>query len=244
MIDLSEKAKVFNSALNSIERGYNPDIILIACNTLSIVYPHTLYAKNSKTEVKGIVDSGVSLFENKLKSGTDKIIIFGTPTTINSNVYKNSLIKNGIDETQIVNQACSELETVIQNNPIGEEAKKSIAKFVSEASILANYDSQKVYAGFCCTHYGYSGQIFRDELSKQLNNEIEILNPNNTMSDFLFNDSDKVFASCKTTVEIVSQVKLKDNEIYSLAEIIRKKSPKAATALENYSFVKNLFAKV
>ena len=244
MRNLSEKAKVFNDALNSIERRYNPDIILIACNTLSIVYPYTLHAKNSKTEVKGIVESGVSLFENKLKSGTDKIIIFGTPTTINSNVYKDSLTKNGIDETQIINQACLELETVIQNNPSSEETHRGIADFVGQASKLISSDSNKVYAGFCCTHYGYSEQTFRDELAKQLNVEIEILNPNNTMLDFLFNDSSKLFTSCKTTVKIVSQVKLKHNEIYSLAEIIRKESPMTAAELESYSLVENLFAKV
>ncbi len=54
MMDLSEKAIVFNNALNSIEENYKPDIILVACNTLSIVYPHTNYAQNPKTEVRGL----------------------------------------------------------------------------------------------------------------------------------------------------------------------------------------------
>ena len=121
--DFSEKVKVFNNALNSIETKYNPDLILIACNTLSVVFPHTDFAQNSKIEVKGILDSGVALFSDSIKNNEDKIILFGTPTTIISDVYKNKLVELGVKESQIVNQACPDLETEIQNNPSGIETK-------------------------------------------------------------------------------------------------------------------------
>ena len=238
----SDKVIIFNNALNSIEANYNPDIILIACNTLSVVYPHTEFAKNSETEVKGIVDGGVSLFANNLRNKSDKIILFGTPTTINSDVYKQLLVKAGIEETQIVNQECLELESVIQNNPNSDKTNRLIAKFVQEASKLISSDSKNIYAGLCCTHYGYSESFFYTELSKQFNSNVKILNPNSKMLDYLF-DSKAVFNNCKTTVKVVSKVKLRKNEIKLLSDILRKESPKTSVALENYEFIENLFQK-
>ncbi len=243
MSELNEKTKVFNNALNSMVDNYNPDIILMACNTLSVVYPHTKFAKDTKTKVKGIVDSGIDLFNNNLSTASSNIILFGTSTTINSNVYKNALLKNGIDETQIINQTCLDLETEIQNNPSSMETRKLITNFVSSAINGIKNNTAKTYAGLCCTHYGYSEQIFFDELSKQLSSEVKILNPNSKMLDFLFSDSTKPIVDSKINVEVVSQVKLRKNEIASLAKIIRAKSPKTATALENYSFIRNLFSK-
>ena len=243
MSKLSEKAKVFNNALNSIMDNYNPDIILIACNTLSIVYPHTMFANVSKTKVKGIVESGIELFSKHIVSSNNNIILFGTPTTINSDVYKNALIKNGIAKTKIINQACLDLETIIQNNPNSRETRESIANFVSLATSKIRDSKKKTYAGLCCTHYGYSEQMFFNELSKQLECETEILNPNNKLLDSLFTDSDETITDSKIKVEVVSQVKFRNNEIVSLSKILRKKSPKTATALKNYNFIEKLFSK-
>lgn len=241
MKDLSEQAKVFNKALNSISENYNPDLILIACNTLSIIYPHTQFAKSTIIEVKGIVDSGVALYKDSLKSINDKIILMGTPITINSNVYTNALIKQGIEEAQIINQPCLELETPIQNNPSSDETREAIKDFVSQAAAKVDSPSDKIFVGFCCTHYGYSEKIFIDEFSKQLNNKIEILNPNNKMLDFLFVNSKETLTNCELSVEVVSKVKFLSNEINSLSSIINVASPRTAKALENYEFIENLF---
>jgi glutamate racemase len=67
MPTMEVKAEVFNQALISMEDKFSPDIILIACNTLSIVYPHTQFAQVSKTPVLGIVDFGVSMILSELK---------------------------------------------------------------------------------------------------------------------------------------------------------------------------------
>jgi glutamate racemase len=243
MRDLSEQAKVFNKALNSICEKYNPDLVLIACNTLSIIYPHTQFAKTTKIEVKGIVDSGVALYKDSLKNINEKIILMGTPITINSNVYNNALIKHGIDETQVINQPCLELETSIQNNPSSDETRDAIKGFVSQAARKVDSPSDKIFVGFCCTHYGYSEKIFNNEFSKQLNNKIVILNPNNKMLDFLFANSNETHANCELSVKVVSQVKFPKNEINSLTSIINLASPKTARALETYEFIENLFNK-
>ena len=243
MKSITEKAGVFNNALNSMVEKFAPDLILIACNTLSVVYPHTNFAKNPKTKVVGIVESGVSLFVENLQNSDDKLILLGTPTTINSNVYKNELIKLGISENQIINEPCLELETAIQNDPNSLETKNLIENFVTEALKQMDSVPNKIFAALCCTHYGYSENLFLEKISNQVKSKVGILNPNNTMIDFLFENSAKLFENMKISVKIISQVKLKENEINSLSSILGVKSPKTGLALKEYSFIDNLFSR-
>jgi len=242
--DFSDKVKIFNNALNSIENNFQPDLILIACNTLSVVYPHTKFSQNSKTEVKGILDSGVDLFKSFIQERNDKIIIFGTPTTIISNVYNDELINAGIKASQIVNQACPDLESEIQRDPISDITKNSISKFVKEAAGSAEYFGKTLYAGLCCTHYGYSENVFLETLSLEFNCEVKTLNPNTKMLDFLFDASKKTYSNAKVTVRVVTQVILRESEIKSLSNIFSSDSPKTATALRDYEYIQNLFEKV
>ena len=44
-----------------------PDRIVIACNTLSILYPHTDFSRAAAMPVLGIVDAGVDLFAERLR---------------------------------------------------------------------------------------------------------------------------------------------------------------------------------
>ncbi|MCF6268659.1 MAG: hypothetical protein L3J41_03015 [Melioribacteraceae bacterium] len=242
-IDFSEKVTIFNNALTSIEANYNPDLILIACNTLSVIFPHTEFASNSKINIKGILDCGINLFRNSIKNSDEKTILFGTPTTINSNVYKDELIKLGINEAQIINQACPNLETQIQNNPNSIETQNSINRFVKEAVKKLGSIPQKTHVGFCCTHYGYSESLFANEFYNNLKSDFEILNPNNKMIDFLFAETKKLYSHSNVAVKVVSQVELKKSEIELLSNILITNSPKTTAALRNYEFIKNLFAK-
>lgn len=241
MKDMDEKAKVFNKALISIEKLFNPDLILIACNTLSIVYPNTAFSKNTQTKVNGIVESGFSLFNNSIKNNSDRIVLMGTPTTINSNVYKNELVRNGVNEEQIVNQPCFDLETSIQKDPSSNETRNEISKFVSLATKNLVDTTSKTYIGFCCTHYGYSKDLFLEEFKNRFIGEVEILNPNSKMIDFLFEKPHRLFKNADVTVRLVTRVKLRESEIRSLSHLLQSDSPKTAEAILNYEFEENLF---
>ncbi len=59
MPSMNEKAAVFSEALRGMVAKIHPDAILIACNTLSVVYPHTAFARTADIPVVGIVDIGV-----------------------------------------------------------------------------------------------------------------------------------------------------------------------------------------
>ncbi|MBZ0184496.1 MAG: hypothetical protein K8F60_18705 [Melioribacteraceae bacterium] len=238
-----KKVEVFNSSLYSIENMFNPHLILIACNTLSVVYEDTDFKKRTDTEVLGIIDLGIELIEEKLnENGNSNILLLGTPTTINSNSYKNKLIKKVISESKIINQSCPLLESEIQINPKSNKVKLMTENFLKEALSQSEYLSDKVITSLCCTHYGYSEEIIRKSAEEIFNKEIEIVNPNTKMVEETLQRLKLITKDFSNiTSEVFSQVLLKDEEIKSLSEIIYQDSPQVSQALQNYLFEKNLF---
>lgn len=239
-----EKVKVFNNALYAIEENYKPDIILIACNTLSVVYPTTQFAKQSRTKVEGIVEAGVDLFfENLKREQNSSIILFGTPTTINSGLHKSLLIKKGIEEKRIVNQSCPILESEIQDDPESGKVFRLIQQFINEASEKIVYGNEKVYAGFCCTHYGYSSDIFENVMIDKFGDNVEILNPNSKMVESLVKKNTESYDGSSMTVKVVSQVEIYEHEKKALSKILKNDAPLTVAAIEEYELRPNLFGK-
>ena len=239
-----EKANVFNNALYSIQDNYKPDIILIACNTLSVIYSLTQFSNQTKIKVEGIVEAGVKLFLDNLKNEKESsIILFGTPTTIESKLHRSLLIKNGIDEHRIINQSCPMLESEIQDDPRSGKVLELIHQFVNEASEKVVHKNKKVYVGFCCTHYGYSSDIFERVLTEKFGENVEVLNPNSKMVTSLMEERSEGFSNTTLSVEVVSQVEIYAHEKFALSKILSSNSPLTVEAIKNYNLRPNLFEK-
>ncbi len=57
---LERRVRVFDNALRAMDR-FDPDQILIACNTLSVIYSHTPFARETNKKVREIVSHGVEM---------------------------------------------------------------------------------------------------------------------------------------------------------------------------------------
>ncbi|MEN8193626.1 MAG: hypothetical protein ABFS12_12465 [Bacteroidota bacterium] len=244
MKNIDEKAAVFNNALFSIQKNYDPEIILIACNTLSVIYHMTPYSEKTKIKVEGIVKNGIELFLENLKHEKENIIIlFGTPTTIESQQHKRLLIEEGIDENRIVDQSCPMLESEIQDDPSSNQTKELIQKYVDEASEIITSYTSKVYAGLCCTHYGYSTDVFYNTMKNKFGDNVSILNPNDKMVEELIKERNVSYRESKISVKIVSQVEIYEHEKQALSNVLRDSAPLTVKAIKNYEQIPNLFGK-
>jgi len=241
--DIEEKLKVFNSALTGITK-LKPDIILIACNTLSILYPKTIYSKESKIPVLGIVNSGVEqVLESVNISDNYFIIIFGTETTINSKIYQNMIVEQGFSNEKIIAQGCKNLESEIQINPSGEKVKELITKYVNKvAERIQDKRFEKIVLVLACTHYGFSEKIFKEKLRNKFNQDIIILNPNKKIVNKTLNfiTSEKRIGT-KITNKVYSKNEYSEEQIRSLADLIEKDSPSLREALLKINYSANLF---
>ncbi len=239
-----KKATVFSDALLGMVDAYHPDVVFIACNTLSVVYPETKFAKTSAVPVLGIVELGAELLYQKLKDDSSTSgIIFGTETTISASSHKNILVSKGISEDRIIPEACPELAGEIQNNPKSDMVLNMVEMYVSDAvSRISSTRQGKVYAGFCCTHYGYSSSTFLQSFKNSGITAVELVNPNDAMANVVFRNTEKKkYSSTTVTVTVVSRAPLSQAETGSIGLLLEQDSPKTANALKHYVYKEDLF---
>src|SRR5688500_802246 len=79
------KLQTFDRFLTNVTDRYAPDLIYVACNTLSVLLPDTPYFHTALIPVKGIVETGVDLVARELEADPNAVaIVFGTQGTIDS----------------------------------------------------------------------------------------------------------------------------------------------------------------
>lgn len=239
----AEKIAVFDSALESLEKRNRPDLILIGCNTLSVLYQDTPFSKRTKIPVAGIVDAGVGLFLRALKTNPDaSLILFGTETTIGEGEHKRKLMEAGLPEKRIIAQPCPELANYIENGYQSDETGLLITSYVEEALTKLADPKAPVYAGLVCTHYGYSLSLWNKAFEGSGQKLLGILNPNSEMLSFLFKPEYKNRVK-KTGISarVISMVEIVESKRKSLGGWLEKVSPEVAAALTNYELRPDLF---
>ncbi|MCG8551058.1 MAG: hypothetical protein MI799_11715 [Desulfobacterales bacterium] len=235
------RAKVFDNALGAMAE-YNPDHIFIACNTLSVIYPFTRFAKETTIPVTGIVEHGVQMIYDKLiRDASACAVIFATPITIQENSHKKSLVELGVAPERIITQGYLGLAGKIERAPFSGEVKTLIDEFAARAARNLESGSSTVYAGLCCTHFGYCKHIFKDALTGHSGRDVEILNPNEAMTD---QACQGIIAggSPRISIDIVSRVSWEPAGIEAYDRLLYKVSPDVVNALKNYRLDRELFS--
>ncbi|MBN2521661.1 MAG: aspartate/glutamate racemase family protein [Bacteroidales bacterium] len=236
-----EKITVLNRVLNGINLHYSPDIILIACNTLSVLYKETDFVNESKTPVIGIVQAGVDLISENLEKYPDsRVIIFGTETTIEEDSHKKALLQQNMNNQRIITKACPQLQSYIEQNPNGEETEMLISAYMSEALESIPNDNGLVFTSLNCSHFGYSEEFWKNAIESSSYKSGGILNPNFTMGNFLMEEKYRFrYPETKITYQVVSKVELLNEK--SMFNIFNAKSPELAKAIDHYEIIADLF---
>lgn len=238
-----EKVRIFNTVLRAMDRQYKPDLLLIACNTLSVIYDQTSFSKKAEFPVMGIVETGVDLMLKQFELTPEAtVMIFGTKTTIESEAYKKALIARGIPATQIVGQACHKLAGAIERGVDSEETVSYIKQFVREALDKMEDKKAAIFSSLNCTHYGYVMKHFAETFALNGYPGITIIDPNKNMIDFLFRpDCLNRYPKTELTVEVVSKLEITDQMKESLGPLLARISPATGAALQNYKYDPDLF---
>jgi len=238
----SEKLSVLENAISGMLK-LDPDIIFIACNTLSVLYPFTKISSKLSIPVISIVDIGVDMvLQNTKDSDTSGIIIMGTETTITSRIHEKSLMEKGIETNRIITQKCKSLESYIQSDPYSTIVNRLIEKYVDEAAnkMRANFDH--LFVILACTHYGYSISIFKEKLKNKFGDSVTMLNPNEQMAKH-FSPETSTQKSIHYSVKhkVLSKVQISALEIAHLFPLLTHDSVAVAESLKNYTYKPNLF---
>jgi hypothetical protein len=115
-----------------------------------------------------------------------------------------------------------------------------------------------LFAGLCCTHYGYVGDRIAAALGAALRRPVQLLNPNDRMVGELVipaaaggaGEGDGLGANRMdggandpggVSVEVISKVRLDEVARNAVAGLVEHVSPATAQALLSYSLVPDLF---
>ena len=241
--DDASRALQLERALERMGR-FLPDRILIACNTLSVLYPLTDHSRRGVIPVVGIIDAGVDLFLEALRADpVSSIVTLGTRTTIESGVHRDRLLEAGIEGRRIVTVSCHGLATAIEADTEGPAVARLVEKCASEAC-AATALGDPVYVGLCCTHYTYVKDLIRTALAARSGRTVLTLDPNQRLASRIApapQTPPSDGAACRVTVEVVSKVELGDGKRRMMAERIRGVSAATARALLSYAHIPDLF---
>lgn len=237
-MDSKTQIKVFNRVLESIQKKYQPDIIAIACNTLSVVYYQTnFYKNNTNTKVLDIIKVGKSLIQN---SKTNTIIEVAMPTTITSEIYKNEA-KNRIAIASDV-----QLPDAIENGN-DEQVTFMLEEILTQAktSIKEKELTQEQSSLFLgCTHFPIIMETFFKIATQKGIHLKEILNPNRAFSFWVWKElakGNKATTNLKSSVQVVSRMPFQKEEVSTISKLIERQSKRTAEGLRSYTLDEKLF---
>ena len=240
-----EKLAYFDRFLQIIAGRYSPDLIYIACNTLSVLYADTRFSKTGSVRVRGIVETGATRLLHALQESPEAAaVIFGTATTIEEGTYSRFLQNHGVQAGRIIPQACPSLADTISEDREGAKARQAIEKYVAAAIGTTAQKASSYLVYLACTHYGYRKGYFRRAFEGR-GLEVSVLNPNELVVDDLFGkDRPKRLetqGAQRVDVEFITRYKIPETTLETIAFFLEAVSPKTVQRLMNYTYEPDLF---
>jgi glutamate racemase len=241
--DMGDRAALFDRAL-AATTAFRPDLILIACNTLSVVYDLTAFSRLPAVPVSGILDEGVVLFaEELLRDPTGVLALFGTRTTVGSGEHVRRMARRGLDPGRVLAEACHGLAAAIDRDPDAPDVPTLVEDCVLRIAPRIPPDVP-VYAGLACTHYAYVADVFRASLGRQTGSRVVILDPGDRVVGGLAAGLPRrppEAGARSVPVEVVSKVRLGEARRRAVAGRLAPLSAATAQALLQYRHIPELF---
>jgi len=240
-----EKLESFDRFLHVVADRYSPDLIYVACNTLSVLLADTEFSKFERLPIRGIVETGVNRLLRDLRLFPQSIVaIFGTVTTIEEQTYPDRLKQKGIEETRIIAQACPSLADTISEDRQGLDAQGKIREYVREAIDRSSRPPTHHLTYLACTHYGYRKEFFSTAFDEH-GIHTQILNPNELVVDNLFESFERKLTDPLqknyVDVEFVTRYRIPESALKTITFFLEDISPKTVQAFINYTYMPELF---
>jgi glutamate racemase len=238
------KVATFDRFLTRVNERYEPDLIYVACNTLSVLLPDTPFFEKGVTPVKGIVETAAELLLRELEANPDSVaMIFGTQTTIDAGTYPRLLQERGIEASRIVSQACPGLADTISEDREGSRTRSEIAGWVRTAIEKMPRKDRPVVACLACTHYGYRKDLFASAFA-EAGVRATVINPNERAADDLFGNQPNATGpgtSREADVEFVTRYAIPPATVEALTWFLSEISPRTVAAMQQFVLVPDLF---
>ncbi len=230
------KIETFDRFLRNVTARFAPDMIYVACNTLSVLLPDTPYFAEAAIPVKGIVETGVSLVLQHLEHSA---IIYGTQTTIDAGTYPRLLAQRGVEPSRIISQACPGLADTISEDREGTKTREEIRGWVRTAIAKMPGPDVPVVACLACTHYGYRKDLFAGAF-REAGVAAVVVNPNESAVDDIFGEHAEG-PHHEVEVAFVTRYAIPQATVEALTWFLSDISPRTVAAMKNFVHLPDLF---
>jgi len=233
---LSKKTKLFDSSLHIMEERFQPNILIIACNSLSALYPNTSFSKIANNTIE-IISHGLSQIKNHRKANPNEpVFVLATSTTIQSKAYY-------IDDEMVHYISGENLASLIETNFKDPKIERLLVQVLKQIKIKSSINSScALFIG--CTHYAYiKNQILKLSLKFDLNIRV-IINPGDALGlqiRNIFKGEKPADLETTISIKIESQALITSDEVKSIATLLQEKSPEISSALKRYTRLPKLF---
>lgn len=223
---------LLQTVLESMEK-FSPDMCLIACNTLSIVYEKLAARYTPGFPVLGITGAALEGMYGALqKEPASSLLVLGTKTTVDSGLYIRRLTDRQIHPSRLASLACPGLATALESDPRAPETVGMIERCARAAAELLPGNIPVLHLALCCTHFEFAGDLWTEKFSRFFTGRINIVNPNSLMQ------TGTAAANCRYLSRIGFFPGARENMI----RFFSGNAPILACALEQAQADKNLFA--
>jgi glutamate racemase len=239
------KLETFDRFLRNVKERFTPDLIYVACNTLSVLLPDTEYIRSAhvpmRITTKGIVETAAQLLVHALDAEPRSVaIVFGTQTTIDAGTYPRILEARGIAAERIVSQACPGLADTISEDREGTRTQSEIRHWVRTAIERMERANAPVIAALACTHYGYRKEQFATAFA-EAGLQATVVNPNERAVDDLFGAKPDAGPFTDVEVRFVTRYAIPDATVEALTFFLDAISPRTVAAMKSFEQVPDLF---
>lgn len=235
-----QRSEVFSRALYAIDEKYSPDLIIIACNSLSAVYKDSKYAKNTQIPVIGIIEPGAQCVSELLSEYPElNILMFATPVTVSAGIHKQIIVDAGFSPERLFYQECRSLPRAIA---YGDKAKIEDCINNSMNNAVCKLEEKPFAISLFCTHFGYVRESFEHAARQYSNFSGQIIDPGSALLDLVLDDFQSGrFDSSALDIKVVSQIQQADQMKNSIISFLQDISPEAVRALRNSIHFPGLF---
>jgi len=254
--DTQARAALLDRALLGMQ-ALQPDRIVLACNTLSVLYRHTDHARRAAGQATGspagILEAGLRLFAGALAADPGgALLLLGTRTTIDSGEHRRRLLDLGLAPERTAAISCHGLARAIEADPSGPEVRRLLEGCAAALPALG-LRGERLYAGLACTHYGYAGQAIAQALREAAGLPVRILDPNEALAEEVAEEllaaggaggslaAEDSAGGPEISVRVLSRVELAEPSRRAIAGRLRPVSALTARALLSYTCNPDLF---
>jgi len=235
-----QRSNFFSRALTAVSEKFSPDLIIIACNSLSAIYKDTQFAKSVQIPVIGIIESGTQCVSESFNEDAElNMLMFATPTTVSAGVHKQILVESGFSPERLFYQECRGLPRAIA---YGDKAKikDSINDFMDKA--VRQLEEKPFAISLFCTHFAYVREIFERASRQYSNFSGQIIDPDSALLDLVLSKCESGrFDSTDLSIKVVSQIQQSDQMKNSIIPFIKDISPETVQALKDDIYLPGLF---